>query len=80
MWEGVTKLADWQTRFPSWRRQNLKQIYHALGDDGVELLEGLLQYDPRERIIGKDALVHAYFDTLDRSQLAVCRSPGARLG
>ena len=79
VWEGVSKLADWQTRFPAWRRQNLKQIYHALGDDGVDLLEGLLQYDPRERIVGKDALVHAYFDTLDRSQLAVCRSPGARL-
>ena len=43
--------------------------YTALNDDGVDLLEDLLTYDPRERIVGKDALEHPYFDTLDREAI-----------
>lgn len=68
-WEGVSKLPDWQTRFPSWRRADMRSKYAALNDFGVDLLEDLLTYDPRERIVGKDALVHPYFDSLDREAI-----------
>ena len=55
-----------QTRFPNWKRADLHTTYGApLGDEGVNLLEQLLTYDPRDRIVGKDALIHPYFDTLD---------------
>ena len=64
-WEGVSKLPDWQCKFPNWRRSNLRTSYAALSNHGVGLLEGLLAYDPRVRLAGKDALAHAYFDTLD---------------
>jgi len=64
-WEGVSKLPDWQSKFPNWRRCNLRTSYAALSTNGVGLLEGLLAYDPRVRLAGKDALAHAYFDTLD---------------
>ncbi|KOO29099.1 cyclin-dependent kinase 3, partial [Chrysochromulina tobinii] len=68
-WEGVSKLPDWQSKFPSWKPENLMTTYGLLGTDGVALLEGLLTYDPRERLVGKDALVHRYFDTLEKDNV-----------
>ena len=65
MWPGVSTLPDWQKHFPSWKRHDLAKDYSALGRAGVELLELLLAYEPQERIVGKDALVHAYFDGFD---------------
>ena len=47
----------------------MRSKYAALNDFGVDLLEDLLTYDPRERIVGKDALVHPYFDSLDREAI-----------
>jgi len=64
-WKNVTSLPDWQTDFPSWKRQDLAHDYGALGLPGVHLLEHLLFYEPRLRIVGKDALVHEYFNTFD---------------
>ena len=32
-------------------------------------MAGLLVYDPRERLIGKDALLHPFFDGLDRATI-----------
>lgn len=64
-WENVSALPDWQTLFPRWERRDLRRTYTALGGAGVGLLEELLTYDPRQRIVGKDALNHPYFDSLD---------------
>ena len=65
----MSALPDWQTRFPRWERRDLRKTYAALGDAGVRLLEELLTYDPRQRIVGKDALEHAYFESLDRDAI-----------
>ena len=64
-WKDVSLLPDWQAHFPSWKRQDLAHDYSALGIPGVDLLAHLLSYEPRLRIVGKDALVHEYFDTFD---------------
>ena len=69
MWENVSHLPDWQKQFPRWKRTNLRLTYAALGGAGVGLLEQLLMYDPRERIVGKDAINHPYFDSLDREAI-----------
>ena len=69
MWENVSHLPDWQRQFPKWKRTNLRLTYAALGGAGVGLLEQLLIYDPRERIVGKDAINHPYFDSLDREAI-----------
>ena len=69
MWENVSNLPDWQKQFPRWKRTNLRLTYPALGGAGVGLLEQLLMYDPRERIVGKDAINHPYFDSLDREAI-----------
>lgn len=65
MWEKVSALPDWQSRFPSWKKQDLSKDYAPLGEDGVALLEALLVYNPKGRIVGKDALNHEYFDDFD---------------
>ena len=62
-WEGVSKLPDWQCKFPNWRRSNLRTSYAALSNHGVGLLEGLL--DPGLLVSSLDS------SPLDRSpQLA----------
>ena len=76
-WEGVSKLPDWQSKFPSWERKDLNAAYGALGDDGVELLDALLAYDPRERIVGKEALLHPYFDSLDKDAIGKAAASGS---
>ena len=68
-WENVSSLPDWQSRFPHWKKANLRTTYGTLGGAGVSLLEQLLIYDPRERIIGKEALNHPYYDSLDRDAI-----------
>jgi serine/threonine protein kinase len=75
-WENVSALPDWQSKFPSWKRQDLGVTYSALGGAGVRLLEDLLTYDPRERIVGKDAVNHPYFDSLDRESIGKGPIPG----
>ena len=76
-WENVSALPDYQKRFPNWKRSNLGSTYAALGEAGVSLLEALLVYDPRTRIVGKDALEHAYFDGFDRESIGSGPIPGA---
>jgi hypothetical protein len=52
-WENVSKLPDWQSRFPAWRPKDFLKDYAALGSSGVDLLRQLLAYDPRLRIVAK---------------------------
>jgi cyclin-dependent kinase 1/cyclin-dependent kinase 2 len=36
---------------------------------GLELLETILAYDPKDRITAKESLDHAYFDDLDKENI-----------
>ena len=38
-------------------------------EQGLELLADMLIYDPAKRISAKKAIVHPYFDDLDKSTL-----------
>ena len=44
-------------------------------DHGLDLLAQMLIYDPSKRISAKAAIVHPYFDDLDKSTLPA--KPGA---
>jgi serine/threonine protein kinase len=42
---------------------------NGLGDMEIDLLKGLVALDPCRRISAKMALLHPYFDSLDRATL-----------
>jgi len=69
IWPGVTNLPDWNSAFPRWPKLKLSKAAPNLEDSGIDLLEKLLAYDPRNRISARRALSHPYFDDLDKSSI-----------
>ncbi|KAJ6224539.1 hypothetical protein RDWZM_003084 [Blomia tropicalis] len=63
-WPGVTKYRDYKVSFPKWHKQNMKNILTNLDDDGIDLLEALLTFDPNQRISSSKALNHDYFKNI----------------
>ena len=67
VWPGVTSLPDWNTAFPKWYKTPFHQtVLDSLDHNGLDLLEKLLAYDPKNRITAKHSLHHPYFDGLDK--------------
>ncbi|RKO85818.1 kinase-like domain-containing protein, partial [Blyttiomyces helicus] len=64
-WPGIQELRDWKPTFPTWAPVGLKTKVPTLGNDGIDLLEKLLTYDPATRISAKRALEHPYFQGMD---------------
>jgi len=65
-WPGVTSFPDFKSSFPKWERKPDEELVNAdgvkvLGEEGLNLLEALLVYDPAGRISAKQAVGHAYF-------------------
>ena len=56
-WPGLRRLPDWQPSFPQWQRMDLKSLLGpSLGDQGLDLLEKMLAFDPRRRVSARAAL------------------------
>lgn len=69
-WPGVTSFPDFKPSFPKWsgvRAMDQELVAEdgarVLGEDGLELLEMLLVYDPAGRISAKQACAHSYFSS-----------------
>lgn len=60
VWPGVTSLQDWNEDFPVWPALMLNRFVPGLSESGVDLLEQLMQIDPRRRISAQDALDHPF--------------------
>jgi serine/threonine protein kinase len=60
-WPGVTSLQDWNDEFPVWPRLDLAKFYPRLCEDGIDLLEQLLECNPRGRLSAREAMQHRYF-------------------
>lgn len=60
-WPGVTTFPDFKASFPKWSRNFGKALVDGLDENGMDLLDGLLVYDPAGRISAKQALNHPYF-------------------
>ena len=65
-WPGVTSFPDFKESFPKWERKADEELVNAegvkiLGEEGLNLLDLLLVYDPAGRISAKQAVHHAYF-------------------
>ncbi|EME89040.1 cell division control protein 2 [Pseudocercospora fijiensis CIRAD86] len=65
-WPGVTSFPDFKSSFPKWERKQDDELVNAdgvkvLGDEGLNLLDALLVYDPAGRMSAKQAVHHPYF-------------------
>jgi cyclin-dependent kinase len=60
-WPGVTTFPDFKSSFPKWQRAMSTPLVSTLDDDGLDLLEQLLIYDPAGRLSAKQAQLHPYF-------------------
>ncbi len=65
-WPGVTSFPDFKSSFPKWERKPDDELVTAdavkmLGDEGLNLLDALLVYDPAGRISAKQGVLHPYF-------------------
>jgi serine/threonine protein kinase len=61
-WPGVTELPLYTAKYPKWRPADLSATVPSLDVDGVDLLKGMLTYDPLARLSAYAALQHAWFD------------------
>ncbi|KAJ1501847.1 Cyclin-dependent kinase 2 [Coelomomyces lativittatus] len=62
IWPDVWKLPDWHDNFPQWHTRKLSEFIPRLKQNGIDLLDKLLRYDPNQRLPAKHALQHPYFD------------------
>ena len=60
-WPGVTSFPDYKHSFPKWKRQDSTNFVPGLEEAGLDLLDGLLEYDPARRLSAKQACMHPYF-------------------
>lgn len=63
-WPGVTKLAQYNEGYPQWRPADLRNYVPGIDAHGLNLLKGMLQVDPLERISAPAALQHPWFDEI----------------
>jgi cyclin-dependent kinase len=68
-WPDALKLPDFKPTFPKFKGVPMQQHTPILNEMEVDLLKGMTALDPNKRISAKMALLHPYFDTLDRSSL-----------
>ncbi|GAA6023648.1 hypothetical protein JCM11491_006185 [Sporobolomyces phaffii] len=61
VWPGVTTLPDYKPTFPNWHPKELADHVTGSTPDSVELLVGMLAYDPAKRMSAKAALQSDYF-------------------
>lgn len=64
-WPGVTSFPDFKPSFPKWTREVMwsKDIVRSgLDENGLDLLDAMLVYDPAGRISAKQACQHPYFE------------------
>jgi serine/threonine protein kinase len=72
VWPGVNELPDFKASFPKWPHRgwaNIRNTLQQVGQEGIDLLESLMCYDPRRRISARRALQHHYFCEVDASRL-----------
>jgi cyclin-dependent kinase len=59
-WPGVTSFPDYKSSFPKWSHTD-EALVDNLSEEGQDLLDALLVYDPAGRISAKQACLHPYF-------------------
>ncbi|KAH8329355.1 hypothetical protein KR074_008512 [Drosophila pseudoananassae] len=62
IWPGVTSLPDYKNTFPCWSTNQLTNQLKNLDENGINLIQSMLIYDPVHRISAKEILEHPYFN------------------
>ena len=65
-WPEALKLPDFKASFPKWRGIPLADHTQNLDPVGLDLLAGMVALDPSKRISARMAMLHPYFDDLDK--------------
>ncbi|XP_064540217.1 cyclin-dependent kinase 1-like [Drosophila montana] len=62
-WPGVSALPDFKSTFPNWTNNKINQLMTSLGcnNSAVDLLAGIMVYEPARRLSAEQILEHAYF-------------------
>ncbi|CAE7754628.1 CDK3 [Symbiodinium pilosum] len=63
VWPGVQDLPNFKANFPQWRHkgwENIRTTKEKVGDSGIDLLEKLLAYAPKQRLSARKGLEHPY--------------------
>jgi cyclin-dependent kinase len=53
VWPGVKTLPDYKASFPQWSGMPLAKAVPNLDTNGIDLLKGMLVYDPAGRVSGE---------------------------
>ena len=65
---GIHELPDWKDTFPAYPAPaSLRSFVPNLDNDGVDLLESMLVYDPAKRITAQLARSHSFFASIPES-------------
>ena len=68
-WPDALTLNDFKEKFPKFKGVPFSEHTKGLSDIQVDLLKGLCALDPSRRVSAKMALLHPYFDSMDKSIL-----------
>lgn len=77
-WPGVTSFPDFKPTFPRWTRDPSRALVSGLDENGLDLLDAMLVYDPAGRISAKLACQHPYFEAGSSAYSGRGRSNGYR--
>lgn len=91
MWPGLQDLPDFKPTFPKWKPkgwENIRNTKQQMGNDGIDMLDKLMTYDPKRRLSARKALAHPYFRDVEQqppaasppSQPASARGTGSAGG
>ncbi|EGE05464.1 CMGC/CDK/CDC2 protein kinase [Trichophyton equinum CBS 127.97] len=75
IWPGVTSFPDFKTSFPKWKREDIRKLVPGLEENGLALLDAMLEYDPARRISAKQACIHPYFQACSSAYSSRGRTP-----
>lgn len=65
LWPDVSTFPNYKATFPNWTHFNLASQVKNLDDDGIDLLEQMLVYDPSKRVSAKRIATHPYLQDVD---------------
>jgi len=68
IWPGISELPEYKADFPVFQPQKLSSVVPGLDEDGYDLIQKMLQYDPNQRISAAKALSHPFFQSLQKEE------------